>query len=153
MVHRLSATSPEPVKGPRRHIDRLARLFESTWSRAKTSRDVAFLQGREYDLASTASACCASAFAVASDLLSARLRSLARWRHLHADHFSTARKAFLLRAGTADFLPRLAFRRAAQSSFRHVAYVSNFSRDRERQRGPSCRRSLIISRGHRVPAG
>ena len=152
-VHRLFRYVPVScVKGPLRHFDRLAKLFESTWVAGENVPAMEeFLRGREYDLAYCFGMLRIS-FAVAEPI---QRRGIPILWHAGgtciADHFfHHAKKVpgyeIAMRLFTHGW-----YAAERRVEFRHVAYVSTFLRDRERERGHLPPHSYIISRGIDFP--
>ena len=152
-VHRLFRYVPlSTMRGPLRHLDRLAKLFESTWVAGENVPAMeAFLRSREYDLAYCFGMLRIS-FAVAEPI---QRRGIPILWHAGgtciADHFFHRPKKFPGYALGLWLFTR-GWRSAEQRiEFRHLAYVSTFLRDRERQRGHLPPHSYIISRGIGFP--
>ena len=138
--------------GPLRHFDRVAKLFESTWVAGENAPALdRFLDGREYDLAYCFGMLRIS-FAVAEPLQHRGLPVL--WHAgstCIADHFFHFRKKVFgyetaMRLGTRGW-----YAAEKRIRFRHVAYVSNFLRDREAERGHTPPHRYVISRGIDFP--
>jgi len=152
-VHRLFRYVPvSKRRGPLRHLDRIAKLHESTWVAGENVPAMEeFLRGREFDLAYCFGMLRIS-FAVAEPI---QRRGLPILWHAGgtciADHFFDHPRrvpgyALGLRLRTRGW-------RAVEQriEFRHVAYVSNFLRDREAERGHTAPHRYVISRGIDFP--
>ena len=152
-VHRLFRYVPvSRVQGPLRHFDRVAKLFESTWVAGENVPAMEeFLRGREYDLAYCFGMLRIS-FAVAGPL---QRRGLPILWHAGgtciADHFFHHAKKVPGYEIAMRLCTRGWYAAEKRVEFRHVAYVSTFLRDRERQRGHLPPHSYIISRGIDFP--
>lgn len=152
-VHRIFRYVPvTQMKGPLRHFDRVAKLFESTWVAGENAPALdRFLDGREYDLAYCFGMLRIS-FAVAEPL---QRRGLPILWHAGstciADHFFHFGKKVpgyetAMRLGTRGW-----YATEKRVRFRHVAYVSDFLRDREAERGHTPPHRYVISRGIDFP--
>lgn len=152
-VHRIFRYVPvSKSRGPLRHLERLARLYESTWVAGENVPAMEeFLQGKEFDLAYCFGLLRIS-FAVAGPIQRHGLPIL--WHAggtCIADHFYDRPKKV---AGYALGLKVFGrgWRAAEQAvEIRHVAYVSNFLRDREAERGHVAPHRYVISRGIDFP--
>ena len=157
-VHRLFRYVPvTQMKGPLRHFDRVAKLFESTWVAGENVPALEeFLRGHHdgsppYDLAYCFGMLRIS-FAVAGPI---QRRGIPILWHAGstciADHFFHHRKKVPgyemgMRLGTRGW-----YAEEKRIEFRHVAYVSNFLRDREAERGHTAPHRYVISRGIDFP--
>ena len=152
-VHRLFRYVPvTQMKGPLRHLGRVAKLFESTWVAGENVPAMEeFLRGREYDLAYCFGLLRIS-FAVAGPI---QRRGIPILWHAGstciADHFfHFGKKVFgyetAMRLGTRGW-----YAAEKRIEFRHVAYVSDFLRDREAERGHTPPHRYVISRGIDFP--
>ena len=152
-VHRLFRYVPVTQrKGPLRHFGRVAKLFESTWVAGENVPAMEeFLRGREYDLAYCFGLLRIS-FAVAGPI---QRRGIPILWHAGstciADHFfHFGKKVFgyetAMRLGTRGW-----YAAEKRIEFRHVAYVSDFLRDREAARGHTAPHRYVISRGIDFP--
>lgn len=152
-VHRLFHYVPvSTMKGPLRHFDRLAKLFESTWVAGENVPAMEeFLRGREYDLAYCFGMLRIS-FAVAGPI---QRRGIPILWHAGgtciADHFFHHVKRVPGYGIAMRLFTRGWYAAEKRIEFRHVAYVSTFLRERERQRGHLPPHSYIISRGIDFP--
>jgi glycosyltransferase involved in cell wall biosynthesis len=152
-VHRIFRYVPvSKIKGPLRHVERILRLFESTWVAGENVPAMEeFLRGRDFDLAYCFGMLRIS-FAVAEPI---QRRGIPILWHAGgpciADHFFHFPKRFPGYEIGMRLFTRGWYAVEKRVEFRHVAYVSTFLRDRERERGHVPQNSYIISRGIDFP--
>jgi glycosyltransferase involved in cell wall biosynthesis len=152
-VHRIFRYVPvSKSRGPLRHLERLQRLWESTWVAGENVPAMEeFLRGREFDLGYCFGMLRIS-FAVAEPI---QRRGIPILWHAGgtciADHFFHRPKTVRGYVLGLNLFGR-GWRAAEERvEFRHVAYVSNFLRDRETQRGHVAPHRYVISRGIDFP--
>jgi glycosyltransferase involved in cell wall biosynthesis len=167
-VHRIFRYVPvSKSRGPLRHIERLTRLYESTWVAGENvpamekflqahhdpyvGVDAAAMGTRPYDLAYCFGMLRIS-FAVAGPIQQRGLPVL--WHAggtCIADHFYHRPKTVPGYALGLKVFGRGWRAEEQKIEFRHVAYVSNFLRDREAERGHVAPNRYVISRGIDFP--
>ena len=152
-VHRIFRYVPvSKMRGPLRHFDRVAKLFESTWVAGENVPAIEqFLRGREFDLAYCFGMLRIS-FAVAEPV---QRRGIPILWHAGgaciADHFFHFPKEFPGYEMAMRLFTRGWYAVEKRIEFRHVAYVSTFLRERESERGHTPPHRYIISRGIDFP--
>jgi glycosyltransferase involved in cell wall biosynthesis len=167
-VHRIFRYVPvSKMRGPLRHIERLKLLYESTWVAGENvpameeflgqhhdpylGAEAGGLTSRPYDIAYCFGMLRIS-FAVAGPIQERGIPVL--WHAggtCIADHFYHRPKTVPGYALGVRFFGKGWRAQEQKIEFRHVAYVSNFLRDREAERGHVAPHRYVISRGIDFP--
>lgn len=148
-VHRVLRYVPiSGMRGPIRHLDRGLKFFESTWVGGENVQAMEkFLEGRDYDIAYIFGLLRVS-YAVAGPIQRKGLPVL--WHcgdSTIADRFYHAPKKIFGYEPVMNLLSGGWYAEEKKIEFRHVAYVSNFLRVRERDHGHRPPFSYLIPRG------